>query len=198
MLSNYCNRRKRYPSLKVAMRHLRGKPRRTGIIPYTVVDNVIYCLLGVDRQSSDYSDFGGGRKRNESFAMGAVRECREETENILSFKPDMIENYLSIWNEKIGIVFVPVMLTDMQIKSIAELINKKLAQKDNAEMASVEWISWGVFIDIIKHQSYKQHKLYEEIRSLLYDDFYHPNRLKHILVNKYNSCPLIVTDCISE
>jgi hypothetical protein len=55
------------------------KPKRAGVIPYTIRDSKLYFLLGVDRASRDLTDFGGGVKGTESAIDTAFRELMEET-----------------------------------------------------------------------------------------------------------------------
>jgi hypothetical protein len=53
---------------------------RAGIIPYYTVDGKLYFCLAQDRQSGDYTDFGGGvRISKEDCVGGAVREFKEES-----------------------------------------------------------------------------------------------------------------------
>ena len=178
------------------MRRLRGKPRRTGIIPYTVIDSTIYCLLGVDRQSDDYSDFGGGRKKNESFAMGAVRECSEETESVITLTPEIIEDFTAIWCDRIGIIFVPILLTKTEMESLSMSINQKLILNEKSEMLKVEWITWNQLITLVLDDDTRTHKLYTSIRELLYIDFCKPFKLHQTLINKYNLRPLMPSECV--
>jgi len=58
---------------------------RTGIILYTYNPRQpknIQFLMGIDQNSRDLCDFGGGRKTNENVLESALRELSEETRGI--------------------------------------------------------------------------------------------------------------------
>lgn len=52
---------------------------RAGVIPYTIHNERLFFLMGVDRRYGDFTDFGGGVKRTESLLDGAYREFTEES-----------------------------------------------------------------------------------------------------------------------
>lgn len=52
---------------------------RAGVIPYTIKDNRLYFLLGIDRRTRELTDFGGGAKLDESMSEAALRELHEES-----------------------------------------------------------------------------------------------------------------------
>jgi ADP-ribose pyrophosphatase YjhB (NUDIX family) len=56
---------------------------RAGIIPYIIIDGKLYFLLGIDRQTGEYADMGGGVKKNENVISGAIRELTEETRDLV-------------------------------------------------------------------------------------------------------------------
>lgn len=53
-----------------------------GILPYYVVDGGLYFLLGKERTSGKYCDFGGRKEIGEDDKTTAKREFMEETMNI--------------------------------------------------------------------------------------------------------------------
>ncbi len=62
------------------------KTSRAGVIPYVIINNSIYFLLGVDNRTKELTDFGGGVKASENSIEGAIREFREETNSIFGKK----------------------------------------------------------------------------------------------------------------
>lgn len=52
---------------------------RAGVIPYTIKDNRLYFLLGIDRRTRELTDFGGGAKLEETMSEAALRELHEES-----------------------------------------------------------------------------------------------------------------------
>lgn len=58
--------------------------QRGSIIPYTMIGREIYVLLGMDLQSGDVTDFGGGVKKGENGCTAGLRELEEETSGYLT------------------------------------------------------------------------------------------------------------------
>jgi len=52
---------------------------RAGVIPFTIKDNRLYFLLGIDRKTRELTDFGGGAKSNETMVQAGFRELMEES-----------------------------------------------------------------------------------------------------------------------
>lgn len=52
---------------------------RAGVIPFTIKNNYLYFLLGIDRETRELTDFGGGVKITESMVDAAYREFFEES-----------------------------------------------------------------------------------------------------------------------
>ena len=67
------------------IKNLQGKKTiRAGVIPYTLTNENLYFLFGVDEASNDFTDFGGGVKTDEDCIEGAIREFKEETRVVVS------------------------------------------------------------------------------------------------------------------
>lgn len=62
--------------------------KRAGVIVYTVHNNELYFLLGIDRRTREFTDFGGGCKQSETLLESAWREFGEES-------CDIFKNYLT-------------------------------------------------------------------------------------------------------
>lgn len=56
--------------------------KRSGVIPYVIMNGHTYFLLGKDRKTKELTDFGGTSKKKERAIISAMREFREETNNI--------------------------------------------------------------------------------------------------------------------
>lgn len=65
------------------------KSKRAGIIPYVKLNGQIYFLMGIDAQTGEYSDMGGGLKINETIISCAMRELIEETRELI--QPDYLK-----------------------------------------------------------------------------------------------------------
>lgn len=62
--------------------------KRAGVIVYTVHNNELYFLLGIDRRTREFTDFGGGCKQSETLLESAWREFGEES-------CDIFKNFLT-------------------------------------------------------------------------------------------------------
>jgi len=54
-----------------------------GILPYSIDQEQYLFLLGKDAEREKWTDFGGGRKNDETPEQTAARECEEETIKVL-------------------------------------------------------------------------------------------------------------------
>lgn len=80
---------------------------RAGIILYNYNKyGDLYFYMGIDTKSKDYTDFGGGIKKNETILKGAIREYNEETLNILMLDEKKIENSIMYYDSSMAIIFV--------------------------------------------------------------------------------------------
>ena len=122
-------------------------PRRAGVIPYTIRDQRLYFLLGIDRRTRELTDFGGGVKITETMVKGALREFDEEsckmfgnsiTEEHLTESPAVTNH-----DRNIAIFFVNIdskWLDDAEI----EFVNKQKElgdMKKHNELIGVKWVS---------------------------------------------------------
>jgi hypothetical protein len=55
---------------------------RSGIIPYTIKDEQLHFMMGIDNKHKEITDFGGGNNITSSFITNAIRELQEESLNI--------------------------------------------------------------------------------------------------------------------
>lgn len=56
---------------------------RAGVIPYVVIGNRVMFCLGVDKETQELTDFGGGVRENDGDAVtAALREFREESKGV--------------------------------------------------------------------------------------------------------------------
>src|SRR6185437_730049 len=85
------------------------KPPRAGLILYTRVKGDLWFGLGVDRQSGELTDFGGGvsykRRHDEHVIAGALREFNEETLNILKLTMDDVKDCPVLYDNNMLIMF---------------------------------------------------------------------------------------------
>jgi 8-oxo-dGTP pyrophosphatase MutT (NUDIX family) len=65
-----------------------------GIVPYIILENKKYFLLGLERSNNLWSGFVGGSEPNETIEQTALREFNEETARIFEEYIPFIESEL--------------------------------------------------------------------------------------------------------
>ena len=144
------------------------RPGRAGVLPYTIVNGQLHFLFGVDRKAREYSDFGGGRKQDETFMQGAYREAIEELEGIIDCEAVLGPTALAVWTTQIGIIFLPLRLTDVTDLLAVPLAFAEVVGLDS-EMAAVTWIPLSVMESLVAGVSTESHphKMYLRVKQLL-------------------------------
>lgn len=126
---------------------------RSGVIPYTVVNEKKYFCLGVDAKYGTLTDFGGGLKRGEDFVIGACRELQEESLGIFDFTSEekikkVRENSVTIYDSSVAVIFVNVKIENMN--HISELYYHLASKQTRLENSGIIWIPEDVFFFLIK------------------------------------------------
>lgn len=137
-------------------------------------------MLGMDRKSEDYSDFGGGRKRRETFFFGAFRECSEETEDLIKYNSDEVETVLSVMYHEIAVVFLPLQLDEKHLELIPKLF--QLRAKEDSEMSHIKWFDLDSFLHLIFKPDKLKMNMYYVIRTALFGIFDENRRQKHLSI----------------
>jgi hypothetical protein len=127
--------------------------KRAGVIPYTVFQGRLFFLLGVDRKTNEYTDFGGGCKNNETLLDGAWREFQEETCGVFSmFDKSCLTTSIAVCNETkdsaIFFVEVPYVLLDIAPPLFMNIQKENILNKKCLENVSIQWIDDEDFRDM--------------------------------------------------
>lgn len=158
-------------------------PRRAGVILYTLKDEVLYFGFGVDAESHELTDFGGGVRYREDRdpITAALREFNEET--LYMFEEltiDVIKDCAVIYDRQNLIVFIRIDLDPEEIsrkflnqyqESIEE---RKLIRRGSVpEVCGITWLPSYHLDDALDHKSEGFH-IYERVREFLRrtDDIY--------------------------
>jgi len=138
--------------------------KRAGVIVYTVHNNELYFLLGIDRRTREFTDFGGGCKQTETLVESAWREFIEETcgifNNHLTIKD--LECSVAVTNSvrdtAIFFVYVPdKWISHAESKFNSNLIDDEIQMNCNAiqrntnvflENINVKWVKDSDFYNI--------------------------------------------------
>jgi hypothetical protein len=134
------------------------RPQRAGVILYTKLNNVIYFGMGIDYQSGEYTDFGGGisykEGADENVIVGALREFAEETLGIFGYvNPKDVEDCLTLYSNNNLIIFKQLPTTTVEdMRTIVSLFEKeyqKVSQFTTPEVANIVWLSQNDFKTLI-------------------------------------------------
>lgn len=144
---------------------------RAGVIPYTIKNGRIYFLLGVDRKTSDLTDFGGGVKCNETIVIGGLRELEEEScklfEGVITAKD--LRQSPALTNKKQNTVIffakiAPEWLDTAPQKFIEQQQSLDKIKKYN-ELSAVRWLNQDEFSHVAFNG--KNHRLWRRIQNIL-------------------------------
>lgn len=152
------------------------KPQRAGVIPTTIHNNQLYFGLGIDTNSGELTDFGGGISykdhKDKNVIYGALREYQEETLGI--FGPinyeDTMDN-VAIYNHNNLIIFIMIIIN---IDKSHELFEHEyqLLHNNNIlpEVCGIKWVTVNEFKEIVA----KRGKMFHRVQTFLQQagDFY--------------------------
>nr|QBK89882.1 MAG: NUDIX hydrolase [Pithovirus LCPAC101] len=149
----------------------KNRIERSGVIIYTICDNKFYFGLGVDHESGDITDFGGGiKKKDFSLIDGTLREFTEESLGVFGkFSHDEIEKCICVYNQHTMIVFIPLKLDKNKIN---KTFNQRLKYVKEPEVDSIFWITKETFINLVYgkkvYDEYEkcERSMYTRIRSV--------------------------------
>lgn len=144
--------------------------KRSGIIYYTIKYGEVYLCFGKDKQTGELTDFGGGRRINETSIQCAVREGNEESRFVFgNLTPEAVFNYWCLYNKNMLIVFVYVACIDDDIFRVTTenfnsgaLIPNQYKHVDNGkvmlnkccdEISEIVWLSAREFNNILLNLS---------------------------------------------
>ena len=131
------------------------KTVRAGVIPYSIINNSLYFLLGVDTKTGELTDFGGGVKYNESSIDGAMREFEEETYRCLARKhydvrsDELQQSKILSDKEKMTIIFMKIDPEWFNKASDNFFHNKQYSNLRYHEISKIIWVHENKFRKLI-------------------------------------------------
>lgn len=153
----------------------RYRPQRAGVIPWTTFRGTVLYGLGVDTQTQDLTDFGGGVQRRDADARaGALRELREESLGV--FGTPTLERSSVARGETMAIFFVE--FPDLNPAAVTKNFQERLAQAVLPEVSNILWLTRAELTQLLAEPgarirpefcrfSRKEYCLYERVRRLL-------------------------------
>lgn len=125
----------------------RDNLQRGAVVPYILVDNVKYFLLGIDTRTGDITDLGGGVWKKESIIQGAFREFHEESLGLFRDIIDISCTSKCISRDNLNTYFVPL---NVDILKLVELCKKfNTMKKIKNEIEKLFLIPETIFKDIL-------------------------------------------------
>ena len=141
---------------------------RAGIIVYTIINNDLFFIVGIDTDSNDITDFGGGVniKKGETVIKGGLRELMEESLGVFGFiKEEELLNCITVFNETSLIIFIPLKLNPYRIY---EEFIKRIQFVEKPEVKGLAFLNVGQFITLIKGNLVQGLTMYSKIQSILF------------------------------
>lgn len=136
------------------------KTNRASVLPYTIrreikngkIQTKIYFLLAVDSKSKDFTDLGGGVKKTEYSLIAALREFKEESNEIFGEVYDQINNMstnIAIISNQMSVLCIPLdeVWFDIAVKKFNDTHTNK---KTHNEVSELIWIDQNSFFEILK------------------------------------------------
>jgi hypothetical protein len=148
------------------------KQRRSGVVVYTTYKKEnslkpeLMFLLGIDTQSGNITDFGGGIKsRRESPLKGGLREFQEESLGIFG---NIIENELDeqivIYTDQNMIIFIHI---DFDIDDTMLEFNKRVSIIKDVEVNSIILMTEIQFVTLLEGSTLNNRIMYTKVREIL-------------------------------
>ena len=144
------------------------KSSRSSVLPYVIKNNngvrKIYFLLGIDRETGDITDLGGGVKRDEFSLEAGLREFREESDeifgNIYNHPNDYMRN-IALSGHDMCVLFVPLaiewydeaVLLFEKRKTESFSTDGNCKKKSHCEIERLVWIDEDSFLNMIQSRS---------------------------------------------
>jgi len=133
--------------------------RRSGIIPYLMVNKDLYFLLAQDKKTGDFSDFGGHQMFGETILDTAIREFREESNDIFpSIDSKIKDTSTLIYDDHMVLIFLPV-------PYVWSLESDLFSLTPNTEVSHIRWVKKEVLDQMLNRTSTL--RLWDKIREFI-------------------------------
>ena len=135
---------------------------RAGVIIYTKNNGTTYFCLGVDTQSGNLTDFGGGVKKDETVVEGALRELEEESQGVFgSLSVEDISDSVVFHSHNMAIIFIS---HQGDKRKIVTEFEKKADENGAPEVCDIVWLTTEQLLESIHGRG---RTLYIRVRKLL-------------------------------
>lgn len=135
---------------------------RSGAIIYTKVNGKTYFCLGIDTESKNLTDFGGGVKKGETIVEGGLRELEEESQGVFGIiKPKDVGYTVSFHCHNMAIMFIKL---SVDINDINKRFRERITVMPSMEVSGITWLDTEEFLESIHGRG---QKLYIRVTNLL-------------------------------
>jgi len=150
------------------------KPLRGGVILYCDHNNEKLFGLGIDYNTRDITDFGGGIKQTETFLKACLREFDEESLGVFS---DLIEktpeeelmNYYAVYNHYSVAIFIKIPYEEYYQRTLIfkEKVKKIIDENRKPEVINISWFNYESLNKIINSENKDSCGMYNVIKLVL-------------------------------
>ena len=139
--------------------------QRCGAIIYKLTDQGLKFALGIDTVFNEYTDFGGGVKKEDLTVIeGGLRELTEESIGIFGLiNSDELENFLALYTTRTMIMFIK---TDIDETRISKLFNERVKYIEEPEVNGITWLTTSEFISLLEGNVVQGRKIFKRIRDI--------------------------------
>jgi hypothetical protein len=151
-----------YISSAKEMHIIKDNSSRAGAIIYTHLNGQTLFCLGVDTESKNLTDFGGGVKKEETLIEGGLRELYEESQGVFGdLVPTDVEDSIMFHTHNMGIMFIEMEVDPTDIET--EFQNR-IKINPSPEVCGIAWLTTKELVDSIQG---KGAKMYIRVKKLL-------------------------------
>lgn len=146
------------------------KQKRAGVVIYGTYGDTMVFMLGIDTNSGNITDFGGGIKlKYETPLEGGLREFVEESLGVFGdIKENELADQIMVYTEDIMIVFIHFKIDFKEIMNIfSQRLNQLLIYGISPEVNSLILMTKDQFIQLVEGGKVDNRIMYDKIRSFL-------------------------------
>lgn len=141
---------------------------RSGVIIYTIYNNTLQFILGIDTKSGNITDFGGGSKVNENVIETGLRELTEESLGVFgNITRDEIKDHIIVYNSNMAILFIHLNIE----KNVFTEFEKRKNLMPYTEVNMMIRLTEDQLCNIINGKKIGGRVMYSKVRNFLKDIF---------------------------
>lgn len=150
---------------------------RAGVLFYTFINGKLHICFGRDASTRELTDFGGGRRNNESPIKCAIREGNEESRYAFSeIRTEQVQGFFCLYSSHMLIIFIPVAspnemdirkITDENFNSKQFLNKRQVRARCFNEITELVWLEESE-VDNLLFSQRPTHQMFAKVRRFIY------------------------------